>query len=66
MIGSAISALPVYFIDEGETEYCRCPANYTGVDCSVLTACGDNCKDYETCIQADPYPKCKGKNLNLF
>ena len=42
------------------TEYCQCPDNYTGVDCSVLTACGGNCEDYEMCIQASPYHECKG------
>ena len=50
----------MHFTDHHETEYCRCAANYTGVDCSVLTSCGDNCESHETCIQADPYPECKG------
>ena len=64
MIESTISMIPMYidmhFKDHHETEYCRCAANYTGVDCSVLSACGDNCESHETCIQADPYPECKG------
>ena len=57
--------LCLYSTDIGETEYCQCPANYTGVDCSVLTACGDNCEYHEICVQADPYPECKGKNVYL-
>ena len=48
-----------------ETEFCRCPDNYTGVDCSVSTSCGDNCEDHEMCIESSPYPECKGKCILL-
>ena len=48
------------FTAHHKNEYCRCPDNYTGVDCSVLTACGDNCESHEMCIQADRYPECEG------
>ena len=49
--------MPLQYVDPDN----RCPDNYKGVDCSVLSACGDNCGSHETCIQADPYPECKGK-----
>ena len=54
----------MHFTDHHEIEYCRCPANYTGVDCSVLTSCGDNCESHEMCMQEDPYPDCKGMYIN--
>ena len=41
-------------------ERCQCVGNYTGVDCSQLTSCGDECEKHEICTAGtgDTEPEC--------
>ena len=42
---------------------CQCVGNYSGIDCSQLTSCGDECEEHEICTAGtgDTEPECKGE-----